>query len=437
MSDVALRVDNLGKQYRIGAKKGTYNRLSERLTSGLKAVFRYGRRRSTQDRPDTIWAIRHAAFEVKQGEVVGIIGRNGAGKSTLLKLLSRITAPTEGRILLQGRLGSLLEVGTGFHPELTGRENIYLNGTILGMRRNEIRRNFDAIVDFAEIEHFLDTPVKRYSSGMYVRLAFAVAAHLQPEILIVDEVLAVGDVAFQKKCLGKMGDIGREGRTVLLVSHNMSSIVHLCHRAILLEHGQITADGPPARVVEGYLAGARQAEGELVWPDAAQAPGNELVRLHAICVLQEGSPVPTADVDIAREVLVRVSYRNFREGSLFHIGLSLEDQHGTLIFLSGNAPSISLTQDRWYGRPHPEGLFHTICRIPGNFLNEGRYAVTGIVADPTFKVLASPQQPLSFYAHDSGAMRKEYHGPWAGVIRPRLAWRTEFAETALRECKSA
>jgi len=247
MSDIAIRVENLSKQYRIGGPQARYKTIRESLTEAVQAPFRrlssVVRGQSSAVSNETIWALKDVSFEVKRGEVVGIIGRNGAGKSTLLKILSRITEPTEGRAEIHGRVGSLLEVGTGFHPELTGRENITLNGAILGMKRAEIERKFDEIVDFAEIEKFIDTPVKHYSSGMYVRLAFAVAAHLEPEILLVDEVLAVGDAAFQKKCLGKMGDVAREGRTVLFVSHNMAAIEGLCPRVLVLKTGELAYDG--------------------------------------------------------------------------------------------------------------------------------------------------------------------------------------------------
>ena len=254
MSDLVIRVENLGKRYRIGARKKQANTLRESLQNLVASPFDY--LRSTLRGPseeEIIWSLKDVSFEVKQGEVVGIIGRNGAGKTTLLKVLSRITEPTEGRAILNGRVASLLAVGTGFHPELTGRENIYLNGAILGMKRAEIERKFDEIVAFAEIEKFMDTPVKHYSSGMYVRLAFAVAAHLEPEILLVDEVLAVGDAAFQKKCLGKMGDVAREGRTVLFVSHNMPAVEHLCSRAVLLNEGRLVADDKATRTISHYL----------------------------------------------------------------------------------------------------------------------------------------------------------------------------------------
>ncbi|HOT90768.1 MAG TPA: ABC transporter ATP-binding protein [Anaerolineae bacterium] len=254
MTDIAIRVENLGKLYRIGAKEHRPATLWQAARQLAASPFEYLRRITRPPtEAETLWALKDVSFEVKRGEVVGVIGRNGAGKSTLLKILSRITEPTSGRAEIHGRVGSLLEVGTGFHPELTGRENIYLNGAILGMKRAEIDRKFDEIVAFAEIEKFLDTPVKRYSSGMYVRLAFAVAAHLEPEILLVDEVLAVGDAAFQKKCLGKMGDVAKEGRTVLFVSHNMAAVRSLCSRSVLLDRGQVIVNGSTEMVVTRYL----------------------------------------------------------------------------------------------------------------------------------------------------------------------------------------
>jgi len=255
MSDIAIRAESLGKMYRIGARRAPYGRFTETLMRALVAPMRHLRDLGKPvPAEELIWALQDVSFEIKRGEAVGIIGRNGAGKSTLLKVLSRITEPTTGRVELHGRVGSLLEVGTGFHPELTGRENIYLNGAILGMKRAEIQSRFDEIVAFAEIEKFLDTPVKRYSSGMYVRLAFAVAAHLEHEILLVDEVLAVGDAAFQRKCLGKMGSVAREGRTVLFVSHNMAAVRHLCQRGLVLKKGIVSFIGTADQAIESYLS---------------------------------------------------------------------------------------------------------------------------------------------------------------------------------------
>jgi lipopolysaccharide transport system ATP-binding protein len=288
MSDLAIRVENLSKQYKIGVEKYRHDTLRDKVAEGVKSFFcRNGYPTSVrggvsvEHLSDTIWALRDVSFEIRQGEVVGLIGRNGAGKSTFLKVLSRITEPTRGRAEIYGRIGSLLEVGTGFHPELTGRENIYLNGAILGMRKAEIEQKFDEIVAFAEVEKFIDTPVKRYSSGMYVRLAFAVAAHLDPEILLVDEVLAVGDAAFQEKCLGRMRRSASSGKTVLFVSHNMPSVQHLCTRAILLDHGQISAEGLPAQVIRSYLSDVPHESSVSIrdWHDRTSSGEAQIVRL--------------------------------------------------------------------------------------------------------------------------------------------------------------
>jgi lipopolysaccharide transport system ATP-binding protein len=444
MSNTAIDVERLGKLYRIGPRE-RYRTMRDVLTAHIYAPFRrlrFGRQcgtaaaRNSPKDANNIWALRDVSFKVTQGEVLGIIGRNGAGKSTLLKILSRITRPTEGRAEIHGSIGSLLEVGTGFHPELTGRENIYLNGAILGMKRGEIARKFDDIVSFAEIEKFMDTPVKHYSSGMYLRLAFAVAAHLDPEILLVDEVLAVGDHEFRKKCLGKMGDMSREGRTVLLVSHNLPSIVSLCQRAILLNAGRVVREGQAAAVVQQYLSTVRSAVGEVVWPDPAQAPGNDIVRLHAVRILQDGMGTSTADVDIAKEVLIQIEYWNLREGNLLYPAIWLRDQIGTFVLSSSNSRSVSLTEDRWNGAAYPMGLFQSVCRIPGDFLNEGVYSITAIVGRGVCDTQVVEDYAVSFHVQDTGEMRKEFFGEWIGTVRPRLAWRTErlSAKVVAVEC---
>ncbi|MGH9347682.1 MAG: ABC transporter ATP-binding protein [Vicinamibacterales bacterium] len=271
MAATALRVNGIGKQYRIGARQARPDQLRDRIAGAASAAFgRLLNRRRASAEETMIWALRDVSFDVRQGDVVGIIGGNGAGKSTLLKILSRITEPTEGTAEVRGRVGSLLEVGTGFHPELTGRENIFLNGAILGMRRAEIARKFDAIVAFAGVERFIDTAVKHYSSGMYVRLAFAVAAHMEPDLLIVDEVLAVGDVHFQKKCLGKMNEVSRQGRTILFVSHNLDAVQRLCSRGLLIDRGRVAADGPMGEVVTKYRAGDTCGEGLGVFNPASR-----------------------------------------------------------------------------------------------------------------------------------------------------------------------
>src|SRR5690242_6302520 len=323
--DVVIRAEGLGKKYLIGhaAEPERYAALRDTLARGAGNMWRRmgdiarGRALLSGEKIEEFWALRDVSFEVRRGEVLGIIGRNGAGKSTLLKILSRITEPSEGRVTIDGRVASLLEVGTGFHPELTGRENIFLNGAILGMTRAEIRRRFDEIVAFAEVERFLDTPVKRYSSGMYVRLAFAVAAHLQPEILVVDEVLAVGDAAFQKKCLGKMQDVATGGRTVLFVSHNMAAIARLCRRALLLQQGSVVADGPVQRVVSSYTGGQTgQTPTEVDYQVHGRMPGSEDVRLLSARIESDG--MEAAVVDIRKSVRVVIEYEVLRERVALH-----------------------------------------------------------------------------------------------------------------------
>ncbi|MBI5629801.1 MAG: ABC transporter ATP-binding protein [Elusimicrobia bacterium] len=429
----AIQVDGLFKRYRIGLKEEMKKTLVETLLSWGKAPLsqyrrlrRLSRFEEGDDGEDVLWALRGLSFQVEEGEVLGIVGRNGAGKSTLLKILSRITEPTAGRARLRGRVASLLEVGTGFHPELTGRENVYLNGAILGMSKKEIDRKFDEIVAFAEIVRFIDTPVKHYSSGMRVRLAFAVAAHLEPEILLVDEVLAVGDAAFQKKSVGKMQEVSKQGRTVLLVSHSMPSIANLCHRAILLNDGQIEAEGPSHEVIRHYLSKVQSGEGEASWSDPSQAPGTEEARLRSVRILQEGSDRALSTVDISKEVLVEISFWNFQDNAMIHPAIWLKDQLGTFVLASGNGKSMTVGEDPLSGKPYPRGLFRSVCRIPGNFLNEGRYNITAIIGNSHNQSLVLQQDVVCFDVQDTGEMRKEYLGSWAGpVVRPKLGWRTE------------
>lgn len=421
-----IRVENLGKRYRIGTSRAAYGSLRDAIGELTRSAFRF-KKREAPDASSTIWALQDVSFTVQPGEIVGVIGRNGAGKSTLLKVLARVTEPTTGRVELYARLGSLLEVGTGFHPDLTGRENVYLNGAILGMKRLEIKRKFDDIVAFAEIEKFIDTPVKFYSSGMYMRLAFAVAAYLEPEVLVVDEVLAVGDAEFQNKCLGKMGEIRKDGRTVIIVSHNMASIVNLCQRALLLDNGKIVSQGEPDEVVTAYLGRSRSVGGEIVWRDREQAPGNEMVRLRAVRILQDGITGPTVDVAISKDVIIEITYENLQEGNPLYSGIWLKDQRGTFVLSSANLSSMNLTTDPWYGQPHPCGMFKSVCRIPANFLNDSGYNIAVIVGKVPSKTQILEESLLSFRVHDTGEMRKEYLGSWTGpVVRPRLAWKTDY-----------
>ncbi len=361
MTEIAIRVENLSKQYKIGVAKQRHNTLRDQLADALRGLFRRnGQRLSARGHESTIWALKDVSFEVRQGEVLGIIGRNGAGKSTLLKILSRITEPTEGRAEIHGRVGSLLEVGTGFHPELTGRENIYLNGTILGMRKAEIHRQFDEIVAFAEIEKFIDTPVKRYSSGMYLRLAFAVGAHLEPEILIIDEVLAVGDAAFQRKCLGRIGHVAQEGRTVLFVTHNMAAVAELCRKAVLLEKGRLVASGQTEEVITRYLSGLADGTGtgKIGGPKV-----NRGVMLRQVSIFDQHMK-PSSRVDFRFPFSIAIDFALSQPLQQLSLWIRLMNQYGVNVVFSwaifqaaynpgtyvaqGQFPQALLTPGRYY-----------------------------------------------------------------------------------------
>ncbi|HET6495816.1 MAG TPA: ABC transporter ATP-binding protein [Thermoleophilia bacterium] len=431
MPETVVTVEGLGKCYRIGSIKDNNPTLRDALGGLAAAPLRRLKHRgaSTGGRTELMWALRDVSFDVQAGDRVGIIGRNGAGKSTLLKVLTRITHPTEGRAELVGSVGSLLEVGTGFHPELTGRDNIYMNGAIIGMRRAEVREKFDDIVAFSEIGRYLDTPVKRYSSGMYVRLAFAVAAHLEPDILIVDEVLAVGDIEFQKKCLGRMGDVASEGRTVLFVSHNMGAISTLCSRAVLLDAGRVVASGPTSDVVGEYITRGLDVSGSVLWSDPDEAPGGEQVKLHAVRVTQRDES--TADIDIDEEMQIEIWFWNFEEGNQLSAAVHLHDKSGVTVFAANSSPSAALADDGWSCRPHPVGLYRAVCTVPGNFLNDGMYRVSAWVLKDGSRPQVRADEVVSFTVHDTGAMRQEYTGPWIGAIRPRLAWETDRMEDEL------
>jgi lipopolysaccharide transport system ATP-binding protein len=438
-SDIVIRVDNLSKKYIIGHQRTErYQTFRDNLAAGAKDFarkllhpFNSSTVQRFNDSTEEFFALKDVSFEVKRGDQVGIIGRNGAGKSTLLKILSRITEPTSGRIEIDGRVASLLEVGTGFHPELTGRENIFLNGAILGMTREEIKRKFDEIVAFAEIEKFLDTPVKRYSSGMYVRLAFAVAAHLEPEILIVDEVLAVGDAQFQKKCLGKMEEVGREGRTVLFVSHQMAAVQGLCTRGLLLHQGYLTGDADVADTVRQYIEIGKQDCGETVWADSSSAPGNDNIRLHAVRFVSKGAV--TSDIDIDTELRIEIEFWNLCDGANITTSIHLLDQMGSTVLASANMHSANLDRDEWFGKPHVPGLYKTSCIVPGNFLNEGRYSINAIVLTDLVNPQVYAKDVLSFNVHEAREMRKEYSGKWIGVVRPKLAWSTNLMQSGVGE----
>ena len=427
MSDVIIKVEGLSKQYRIGAKQKGYRTFRDVLADAVITPFRKaagllrGQTSAAAGMQETIWALRDVSFEVKQGEVVGIIGRNGAGKTTILKVLSRITEPTEGWAEIRGRMGTLLEVGTGFHQELTGRENVFLNGSILGMKRVDIESKFDEIVAFAEIEKFLDTPVKYYSSGMQVRLAFAVASHLEPEILLVDEVLAVGDTAFQKKCLGKMGDVAEAGRTVLFVSHNMVALQRLCPRAIWLLDGKLKEDGQSNDVISNYLTTYASTLMVQEWPDMDGAPGNEVFRLRRACVRPvNGTPVD--QITVRTPFVIEFDYWNLVPDSNVYLSILLINEHGIVTF--GSAP----VDEMLWGSPFPKGLFRSVCHIPGDLLNSGIHRVVLRVVRGNRYVIYKKDDILSFDIHDSPDSKVLYYGMRAGSVRPVLNWTTELLD---------
>lgn len=428
---VVISIENLSKSYRLG-QIGTGT-----LTNDLKVLWAklrgkpnpllkigqldYGNRDG-----DNIWALHDICVTVKQGEILGVIGRNGAGKSTLLKILSRVTAPSNGLVKVKGRIASLLEVGTGFHPELTGRENIFLNGAILGMTKTEIRRKFDEIVSFAEVEKFIDTPVKRYSSGMYVRLAFAVAAHLEPEILLVDEVLAVGDANFQKKCLGKMEEIGGQGRTILFVSHSMPMILRLCNRVLLLGNGLLLADGDSNAVVKEYLKSKTGSFSEKRWIRPEDAPGDSVARLKSIRVLNKNHE-STEIIDILEDFYVEVEYWNFEDKLRPTAIIHLINSDGVTLFASND-----FNNKEWAETPRRYGVVRSTCCIPGNFLAEGSIYI--LVAVGTYNpniVHALERDAVVFQVVDRSegkGVRGEYSGGnWPGVIRPYLKWNVDYS----------
>jgi lipopolysaccharide transport system ATP-binding protein len=428
MSAIAIQASEISKTYRIGARVEKYRTLRDSLSRALTAPYHKARATffsgcADNGNSEVIFeALRDVSFEIKQGEVVGLIGRNGAGKSTLLKILSRITEPTRGSVDYFGRIGSLLEVGTGFHMELSGRENVYLNGAILGMKKKEIEEKFDEIVDFAEVERFIDTPVKHYSSGMQMRLAFAVAAHLEPEILLVDEVLAVGDAKFQKKCLNKMQDVSEHGRTILFVSHNMPAVTRLCKRCLLLDHGRLVKDGPSHEVVSAYLHAETGTSAKREWLDPQAAPTGGLARLRAVVVRDHQGKVNEA-IDIREAVSVEMTFEVERGGSVLLPFFVFYNEEGVMAFAANDLdPS-------WRGRPRPPGEYKSSVQIPGNLLAEGTLFVgAGVTAEgPTLQFYEG--DAVAFHVIDSldgNSARGDYAGSMKGVVRPMLEWSTEF-----------
>jgi len=433
--DIAIKVEGISKRYRIGLKEQVHDSVGGAILDFIKNPLKNYRKyrslykfddvkeNSFADSEDVIWALRDISFTVQKGELLGIIGRNGAGKSTLLKILAKITDPTTGLIEIHGRVSSLLEVGTGFHPELTGRENIYLNGTILGMRKTEIDRKFDEIVDFSGVEKFIDTPVKRYSSGMRVRLAFAVAAYMEPEILIIDEVLAVGDEEFQKKCLGKMRDVGQAGRTVLFVSHNMPAVTRLCSRTILLEEGQIFKDGPARDVISAYLGAETGTTGERVWIDPLKAPAGEVCRLRAVRVRSEDGKI-VETLDIRRQVRLEMEFEVLKPGYVLMPHYHISNEEGIRLF------SAHDLDPEWRGRHRFIGKYVSTVQIPGNFFAEGTIFVAPAMTTLNPNIHQFYEADVVAFnvveSFDGDSARGDWHKHMSGVVRPMLKWSTEF-----------
>jgi lipopolysaccharide transport system ATP-binding protein len=411
MSTVVIHGEGLGKSYHRGALQQSML-LRDHLSSMLKSPLSVFRR----PKDESFWALENVSLEVREGEVLGLIGRNGAGKTTLLKILSRITKPTTGWAEIHGRVGSLLEVGTGFHAELTGRENTFLSGAILGMGKSEIKRKFDEIVSFAELEQFIDTPVKHYSSGMYVRLAFAVAAHLEPKILFVDEVLAVGDASFQKKCLGKMGDVSRQGRTIVFVSHNMTALRRLCTRAIWLDGGKVVKTGDAGEVIDLYLQKNTVDNRESVWEDELTAPGDDRVRLRSVRVIPQGS----SDGLITVHTPLRIEFTcwNYVPGAVLNVSMILNNLEEVCVFASASD-----------FEPRPLGLIRHIVSIPGDFLNAGSYYINAmIVKDASVGILL--QNNVVAFEVVEGEVVGNWYGRLPGAVRPKLKWESEASESS-------
>jgi lipopolysaccharide transport system ATP-binding protein len=423
MPPPAVRVSGLGKRYRFG--RGRHNTLRDLIAARFRGRPRWvaARTGTAPERSESetrwFWALRDVSFEVHCGKVLGVIGGNGAGKSTLLKILSRITDPTEGEAEIRGRVGALLEVGTGFHSELSGRENVYLSGAILGLRRAEIKRKFDQIVEFAEVGRFLDMPVKHYSSGMRMRLAFAVAAHLEPAVLLVDEVIAVGDAAFQRKCLSLMSHVASEGRTVLFISHNMAAVQSLCDVAIWLREGRVVDAGPPGAVIVNYLRSSSLSLTARTWDEPVSAPGNDSIRLRRALVrpaeAPAGEPITTQS-----PFLIEFEYWNLRPTDGLALHFNLLNQEGTLVFNAG-APTANP------GGPdsQPAGLYRSVFRVPGDLLNNGTHRVELWVARGD-EVVYRLEDVLGFDVHDVPDLRGHSFGKGVGAVRPLLEWHTEL-----------
>jgi len=419
-----IKVEGLSKQYRIGGVNNTYSTLRDALATAARAPLQRLRRNRNHE-ANTIWALKDVSFEVWPGEVIGIIGRNGAGKSTLLKILSRITDPTSGRLELYGRIASLLEVGTGFHPELTGRENTYLNGAILGMPKSEIKRKFDEIVAFAEIEKFIDTPVKFYSSGMYVRLAFAVAAHLEPEILVLDEVLAVGDTAFQQKCLGKMRDVSSHGRTVLLVSHSMATVGQLCKQTLWLNEGRVEEFGPSDGVIQSYLTSQKAVGAEFTRDETEIRESPAVFILGARIRSSENKTVSI--LDAKRPFSIEIDYK-VTSRTLAWVGFTISTQEGAEVLAATDGDV-----DTYASEPREPGVYTSVCYIPEGLFNARQYALSVYAARTVaakVDILDFLENVIAFGVENPSGVGSYMPKKRVGVISPKLDWELKPAARA-------
>jgi lipopolysaccharide transport system ATP-binding protein len=418
MSDTVIHIKNLSKKYRIGAAQERHDTLRDLMVDTFSNPFKKNKLRAENS---TLWALRDISFDVERGSVLGIVGRNGAGKSTLLKVLSRVTDPTSGFGEIHGRVGSLLEVGTGFHPELTGRENIFLNGAILGMHRQEIDAKFDEIVEFSEVSKFIDTPVKRYSSGMYLRLAFAVAAHLEPEILVVDEVLAVGDAEFQRKCLGKMSDVANQGRTVLFVSHNMSAVLRLTTEAIVLEKGRISMRAPTAEAVDYYLSSGFAESGERLW-DAEEMPATAEPFQPIALRIKNAAGLVVNTVRSVEMMQIEFEYQLHAPVTGLRVGLYLMSTRGEFIFTTFDIDEAEKF-DAYTVRD--AGHYFSRCNIPADVFNEGRFVVGVNASTYRIRRYFQDERAITFNVDPAGAPGMQWAEPRLGPIRPRLNWQIE------------
>jgi lipopolysaccharide transport system ATP-binding protein len=408
-----IKIENVSKKYILNHKQNKQDTLRDTFSNFSKNLFK----KSDVTTKETFWALKNVSFEVEQGDRIGLIGSNGAGKSTLLKILSQITAPDEGQIKIKGRMASLLEVGTGFHPELTGRENIFLNGAILGMQKHEIVKHFDAIVDFAGIERFLDTPVKRYSSGMYVRLGFAIAAHLEPEILVVDEVLAVGDADFQKKSIGKMKDVSKSGRTLIFVSHNLTAVQGLCNKGVYLNKGEMIIQDSVDNVINEYVKNVSKFQLKQSWDLPENAPGNDLIRIKNIH-LEPLVDLQGKNMDVRTPLKMHFEYWNLEDGLNLNLSLFLYSMTGECIFNVAN-----------HTKAYKKGIIKSELVIPGDFLNDGSYYLSIMIVRDAMAPVYFFEEALAFDIHDFRE-GTEWYGKWPGAIRPKQieikSWQQEF-----------